>query len=550
MADDNLDKGVGTEIKPGTISAAAAGITYIIAIGIDEYGFKGVNDFLNKNCEKDCTDFVNVLEQNYENFRAFHKDLEPAYLINENATKNKIITRIEDFTESTENNINNNLILYFSGHGDIIERTGTNREGCWVPHGIEDKRYKNLISNNELVDRFGALKVRHFLLISDSCKSGSIFKKNLVPAGVATADTENKDERSRWAIVSSRANELSKAGGLNENSKFTQKLLDILSKNKSPKIFISKLTSEIDDRFKDEGDQKPFWGRLNLDDTPNSGLFPFTLKEDEAKVRQRESLLKRKLKIFNYTDQRLLFLKIYNQKNSLTIFRGTVFCGLWLLSRIARETLFPSKQFIYRFVRPSDERNGEFFALDLLNKALKMDFKIKEALSDYILKLLVTNNLVLEVRYYADATNNIQLTPGIKRENLKLLAEFMRTIDVAYTGNKKLLLFIIDEEDYDYGAFYNFEKIANFETNYIPRTDPKELTEEKISLWYNLMQTEYLAEEGNTIENFNLLFDEVINEKIDIIYKNANGYPGSFIREICRSTKCINLESILNPDLT
>ncbi len=551
MSDANIDKGFGNENRQGATSAIAGGITYIIAIGIDKYGFGGISDFVNDNCVKDCMDFVHVLLGKYENckiYKASNDDLD--CLTNEFARKENIEGRIQDFIDAPENNSDNNLIIYFSGHGDVIDLTEENTVGCLVPYGVKAITARYLIDVDILIRLFKSLKVRHFLFIADACKSGAIFNELRTSHNVANTGKSGTADKSKWALVSSRANELSKAGRVNENSVFTRGLLDILENNKETELLITDIIAKIDSRFIYDEGQKPYSGRLIIDQTPNSGLFVLKPQKELLAIKKRKSKLQAKLRTFNYEDQREQFVELGDHKYSFTIFRGTPFCGLWHLSKLARQSASFATQLKDEInhvnISPAlSQGTDEHYILNLLSSALKRTFNSVNELAVYLTRRLQTNDMVIEIRYYFDDQKGKEtFPPKFKKIILDRFADVVNNINQQRLDDNRLFLFVVDEEDCDYKNLYSDLPIAGVVTNFIKRTDPLQLPKAKV--WYQSMKAEEIGDQAQ--KEFNSLFEEVIYKKLPTILDISKGYPGSFIREVCLKAECKEIaDEILDP---
>lgn len=94
---------------------------HLLVIGIDDYADKGIPNL--NNAVRDAQRFVEILHTNYQ--------FEPANTItlyNTDATKDSILAVFDRLIHTLGKE--DNLILYFSGHGDLIE--SINR-GYWIP---------------------------------------------------------------------------------------------------------------------------------------------------------------------------------------------------------------------------------------------------------------------------------------------------------------------------------------------------------------------------------------------------------------------------------
>lgn len=133
---------------------------YSVIIGITQY----------KNGDghetKDASAFYSTLLKSDN----FWKAENMRFLLNENATKNKIIENISWLAQNTD--IDDTIIFYFSGWGDYKYPQGYIR-----PYDGEAGDYNNLISESELIDAFENVAAKKIVFIFESCWSGKM--KNL-----------------------------------------------------------------------------------------------------------------------------------------------------------------------------------------------------------------------------------------------------------------------------------------------------------------------------------------------------------------------------------
>jgi len=85
-----------------------------------------------------------------------------------NPTKEMIIN--EMIKLQGELNENDNLLVYYSGHG-----INKNEVGYWLPSNAMLENRSNWLSNSEFRDYLNGIKTEHTLVIADACFSGSIF---------------------------------------------------------------------------------------------------------------------------------------------------------------------------------------------------------------------------------------------------------------------------------------------------------------------------------------------------------------------------------------
>jgi len=210
-----------------------AGKYYAFIVGIDNY--HGTWDRL-KNAVRDAKAVEALLRQ------SFQFDSVQA-LYNDQATRDDILGAIDNFSAVLRKD--DNLLIYFSGHGTIQQRAN---RGYWVPADADGRSTSRYISHSELKDRIASFQGRHILVVADACFSGEILKG--APLPLMTKDDpqylRNVFQRpSRWALTSG-GEEPVMDGGRDGHSVFAYYFLKAL-REIDGKIFP---TSEVFEKLK------------------------------------------------------------------------------------------------------------------------------------------------------------------------------------------------------------------------------------------------------------------------------------------------------------
>jgi hypothetical protein len=155
------------------------------------------------------------------------------------ATQDGIIDAFDWLTNAREED---NVLIYFGGHGELDQVTG-----YWVP--VDAKRDKKgaYIRNSTIRDYIAALKAKHVYLVADSCFSGSLFAGVTRSKPPATTDRyyqEAYSRKSRQAITSG-GNEPVSDAGYDGHSIFAYYFLNALRDNKEPYLTATKLFTTI-----------------------------------------------------------------------------------------------------------------------------------------------------------------------------------------------------------------------------------------------------------------------------------------------------------------
>ncbi|WP_281847201.1 caspase family protein [Olleya namhaensis] len=200
---------------------------YLFTIGIDNY----THQEKLSTCKKDIIDFKNILLEKYE-----FEESNVYELLDENGTNRKIQDAFGALSRQLGKD--DNLVIFFSGHGDYIENV---ERGFWIPFdGTKD--YTTWIANETIITLIQKLKCRHLLLISDSCFSNSLLNNNL-----SKSNSEYNNRQSRWALTSAYDSSYSPKDP-NSNSLFAETIIDFLE-NEEQDFRITKLIEFVKDIF-------------------------------------------------------------------------------------------------------------------------------------------------------------------------------------------------------------------------------------------------------------------------------------------------------------
>lgn len=249
----------GTGFDPEAMRAPR-GKNHLLVIAIDEYAHCPKL----YNCVKDAREFIEVLTARYQ--------FEPGNittLYNIEATRPNIHTELKKLKRQV--GPDDNLVIYFSGHGETEDKVG-----YWVPVDARPQREWEYFSTDEIKRRLDAINSFHTFVIVDACFSGSLFTsyKSISP-GYET-------KRSRWGLAASHSRERALDGTPGENSPFATTLLGQL-KNSQDNLSIQELAAAIIRRVEQatEGRQTPVFKPLAVKGD-DEGQYVFHLKANEA----------------------------------------------------------------------------------------------------------------------------------------------------------------------------------------------------------------------------------------------------------------------------
>jgi uncharacterized caspase-like protein len=186
-----------------------SGKNYLFVIGIDKY-----QHWTPLKCAvKDVRDFVKILTERYQ-----FDESQVFTLLNEEGTQKNILHTFRELAKKITSN--DNLIIYFSGHGHYDEVSKT---GYWIPVDAEtghENEYQ-FINTAIIVDRLRGIDTLHTFLIIDACFSGTLITQ-------IRSSPRSERYKSRRVFTSGRA-EVVRDGPEGGNSPFAKGILNHLS---------------------------------------------------------------------------------------------------------------------------------------------------------------------------------------------------------------------------------------------------------------------------------------------------------------------------------
>ena len=260
-----MDRDLVRRDQTGKSSTAPRGKNYLLAIAINDY----------QHCSKlsnavlDVEAFITVMTTRYH-FETAHITL----IKDAQATKRRIegaFDRLIDLVTPQDN-----LIVYFSGHGRHHERRG----GFWVPieAGKGDEDWPDYFSNDQVKSYLSKIKSFHTFLIADSCFSGTLF----IDKSKEKFSGDRRDtEPSRWGLTSGKK-EIVSDGQPGQHSPFAIALLDVLRKADQP-IGVMRICDLVLEKVAANAQQTPMGSPL-LVPGHQGGQMVLYFREDEEAI--------------------------------------------------------------------------------------------------------------------------------------------------------------------------------------------------------------------------------------------------------------------------
>lgn len=212
-----------------------------IVIGVDSYTS---NDFDHLPA---CKNDAKVVEKVLNNV----KDFKEILYINSNESGYQIKSLISDFIEKYKDSEIDELLFYFSGHGERFEG-----DFFYLPADFNrTKKETTGLRNSELDGWIKSISPKLCVKIVDACFSGTQYIKS-----ESNTESELKKSAQKFGLndlyfwFSSRENEVSYAG--NEFSRFTESILTALTEHKG-EIRYRDIMAYVADDFSDAGASKP-----------------------------------------------------------------------------------------------------------------------------------------------------------------------------------------------------------------------------------------------------------------------------------------------------
>lgn len=217
---------------------------FLLVVGINEYQFW---PHLN-NAVKDANDLATTL------MRMYNFDFSDVTVLrDEQATRNNIYKTLRNYIETVKPN--DNLVVYFSGHGHFDELLS---EGYWVPVEAHLDAEGEYLPNSSILKIIENINSQHTFLIADACFSGSLFGEQ--KRGYA----ENVEKyKSRWGLASGRLETVSD-GAVGTNSPFATELLRFLKTNTKDKVTVSEIIQGVKLAVAEKAEQTPIGNPLKV----------------------------------------------------------------------------------------------------------------------------------------------------------------------------------------------------------------------------------------------------------------------------------------------
>lgn len=150
------------------------------------------------------------------------------------ATRSDMLLALQKMREKLTDD--DNLILYYAGHGHLDEENG---QGYWIPVDGKGNEFITWISNSTISDQIRAMTARNILIISDSCYSASLTRSAMagIRSGMSPTRRRAKLRRdiakpTRMVLAAGGMQPVADSLGNSKHSVFAAALLEVLEQGK------------------------------------------------------------------------------------------------------------------------------------------------------------------------------------------------------------------------------------------------------------------------------------------------------------------------------
>jgi hypothetical protein len=119
-----------------------------------------------------------------------------------NADKASIVREINRLI--LETSANDSVVVFYAGHGHVVEKTG---RGYWIPGRAGGEEPTQWISNSDIAKMLANIPARQVLLVSDSCYSGTLAREGKIEKSDVLTDPRAVLQRRAVTVLTSGGEE-------------------------------------------------------------------------------------------------------------------------------------------------------------------------------------------------------------------------------------------------------------------------------------------------------------------------------------------------------
>ena len=233
-------------------------VYHAILIAESEYADKNILSL--EGPVKDMRKIYNLLVNNYSFIPANTDSLV-------NVSRANILEAI--IKKANAMNENDNLFIFYAGHGQMITQPDKSEEGFLVPQDAVKGMLSSYISSDDLLRTIKYSKAKHILFVADACFAGSLFRDMATDAPLAVADAYK--DKSRKLLASGNRTVVP------DQSEFIEYLRLALQENREKYITAEQLIDSFKNQYKNTTHlQLQYYPIKNVDDL--GGQFVFKRK--------------------------------------------------------------------------------------------------------------------------------------------------------------------------------------------------------------------------------------------------------------------------------
>jgi tetratricopeptide (TPR) repeat protein len=136
---------------------------------------------------------------------------------------------------------NDNLFIFYAGHGQMITQPDNSEEGFLVPQDAVKDILSTYISSDDLLRTIKYSKAKHILFVADACFAGSLFRD--IPSSAPVPVVEAYKDKSRRLLASGNRT------AVPDRSEFIEYLRLALQENHAPYITAEQLIDSFKDQY-------------------------------------------------------------------------------------------------------------------------------------------------------------------------------------------------------------------------------------------------------------------------------------------------------------
>ncbi|HQR94765.1 MAG TPA: caspase family protein, partial [Sediminibacterium sp.] len=247
-----------TDIIIPVVSAETAPQFHALLIAANDYVDPKIADL--ENPVKDATELKNILQANYT---FAPKNIETLY----NKSREEIMQAL--VVKSNAMGENDNLLIFYAGHGIAEKDKFGDVDGYWVPSSAKKGLNASYISADDINKALKRSNAKHILVVADACFSGAFTRSLSSDASIGV--------QKQYSVPSRKIMASGNLEPVPDNSKFVYYLKKNLKENKEKYLTAKKLFDSFYEAILNNSETSPQYAAIkNVGD--EGGEFVFIKK--------------------------------------------------------------------------------------------------------------------------------------------------------------------------------------------------------------------------------------------------------------------------------